>query len=45
MTNVDILQHLNHSWNKILQCDEEVYNKEFCANLGDYNKKTRPWWL
>ena len=42
MTNVDISQHLNHSWNKILQCDEEVYIMEFCANLGHCNEKTRP---
>ena len=30
----DILQHSNHSWETILQCDEEVYNMKLCANLG-----------
>jgi len=29
------LQHSNHSWKTILQCDEEAYNMEFCANLGN----------
>jgi len=30
----DILQHPDHSSKSILQCNEEAYNMEFCANLG-----------
>jgi len=33
-TDVDILQHSNHSWKTIFHCDEKVYNMELCANLG-----------
>jgi len=29
-----ILQHSNYSRKTILQCNEEVYNIEFCTNLG-----------
>jgi len=38
----DIMQHLNHSWKTILQCDEEAYNMEFCANLG-YSDSQNSW--
>jgi len=34
ITDADILQHSNHSWKTILQCDGEAYDMEFCANLG-----------
>jgi len=34
ITNADILQFSNNSGKTILQCDKEVYNMEFCTNLG-----------
>jgi len=34
LITADILQHSNHSWETVLQCDEEAYNMEFCTNLG-----------
>jgi len=34
IADADILQRSNHSWKTMLQCNEEAYNMEFCANLG-----------
>jgi len=34
ITDAGILQHSNHSWKTILQCNEEVYNMEIFADLG-----------
>jgi len=34
ITDADILQHSNHSWESMLHCDEEAYDMEFCANPG-----------
>jgi len=43
IANANILQHSNYSGKTILQCDEEVYNMEFCPNLShEDSKKSRP---